>query len=146
MIHPHNTTLGRLKRRVLQHQVISVLFLSALLLSCSGSGNGSNAQLHVETTRPYLLFTGKRDLMVHDPISLLLNKKYTDTLIVPLNAAQDSIIKGETIPVKHGYCPYNGFVSIKRKRVVVKLATDNLSTRTRDSSSFNGTYNLTTSK
>ena len=104
----------------------SVLLVGLLTVtSCHSVGNDPTATLFRKPKAQYLLLTGRRTLMVHDPISALLGKTYQDSLLLQLPVSATGWIPGRTIPPKPGYYPYSGGIQLQleQKKVILNLST-----------------------
>jgi hypothetical protein len=111
------------------------------LLFTSPSTNYTTALIATEKDHFILTVKGKRCLMVHDPVSLLLQKTYEDSAnyIIP---RKQGIIKGEELPTEPGYYKSTGTIKIQDNQVEINLSTDNYDDKKLHPNSWNGKYEL----
>ena len=80
--------------------------------------------------------------MVHDPISIILNKTYEDSILIPIPTLADGTIEGKDIPVEKGYYNYQGEIIINKKQLKVNLLINNTDDKKIEPLDWNGEYNL----
>jgi hypothetical protein len=124
-------------------QYLSAALVAGLLLSaCSGgAANYPQAQLRVVDGKQFGLLKGRRALMAHDPVSALLRKTYEDSILLPLPAA-DGTLLGKDIPVEPGYYTYAGEIQRQGKGLTVNLYSNNTDDNVKDPVGWNGKYEL----
>ena len=112
-----------------------------VFLFTSPSTNYKTAFIATEKDHFILTVKGKRLLMVHDPVSLLLRKTYEDSTnyIIP---RKQGIIKGEELLTEEGYYKSNGTINIQANQVEINLSIDNYDDKKLDPDSWNGKYKL----
>ena len=103
--------------------------------------NYTDAYIIKKKDTTYLKLKGKRQLMVHDPISLILSKTYTDSTLIPLPYIKN-IIHGGDIPVEKGYYKYKGTITIDGNKVKVNLYYDDYDSKILESDDWDGSYQL----
>ncbi|WP_207435750.1 hypothetical protein [Sabulibacter ruber] len=113
-----------------------------ILSSCSGVKNYSNAYGVTIDQQSYIKVLGKRRYMAHDPISLIFNGTYKDSVLIPVPSFSDGTIKGESIPTKKGYYSYSGSLMIKGDYLKISLLVNNTDDNKQQDYSWNGEYKL----
>jgi len=119
-----------------------VYFLPLILCSCSGGENYEKAYGFEKDGKSFIKLKGKRQLAAHDPVSVVSNETYEDSLVIQVPSLQNGIISGKEIPPKTGHYKYLGNVTIQEDRVEVNLSYDNTDDKTIDPVSWNGKYTL----
>ena len=125
-------------RRILA--VIGGLLIISFYVFISPTNNNNTAIIQSDQNKYILTLTGRRLLMVHDPISALLRKTYVDTLKL-LIPRQSGVINGGEISTKEGY-KVNGTLNINENRLKVDLYYINDDEKTRDPLSWNDNYQV----
>jgi hypothetical protein len=131
-------------------KIFSIIFLLLIgliviaLVRCNSSGfkNYKNAEVEKDNGRLIVKLRGRRKLMVHDPVSLFLNKTYEDSFSFSISQLTDCTIEGKDIPVEEGYYRYKGQITIAKNRLHVDLLIDNTDEKFLDTNSWNGDYDL----
>ncbi len=90
----------------------------------------------------YLILTGKRVPLVHDPISILKNKLIDDTLFLQIPTLKNGIINGNEIPVEEYYNTYKGYILINNKKIIVALQIVDIDSKKIIVEPYNGAYDL----
>jgi hypothetical protein len=125
--------------------VICSLIIASITTYCllftSPATNYTTAYITTEKDHFILTVKGKRLLMVHDPVSLLLRRTYEDSTnyIIP---RKQGVIKGEELPTEPGYYKSIGTIKIQDNQVEINLLTDNYDDKKLDPNSWNGKYEL----
>jgi hypothetical protein len=122
------------------------LFVLIFLFSCSNAQNDRDAFVIKKDGHTYIMLSGKRKLMAHDPISALKGATYKDSILIEVPAVKDGIIEGKDIPVKKGYYHYLGSLTIKGTQLNVNLLIDDTDDKKHRPLSWNGEYNLKSSE
>ena len=88
-----------------------------------------------------LTVKGKRSLMAHDPVSLLLRKTYEDSAgyTIPRNLG---IVHGEEFSQSSDSPKLSGTINIQDHQVIINLASYNPDGQKLNSESWNGEYKL----
>ncbi|CAN5249676.1 hypothetical protein BH11BAC5_BH11BAC5_08560 [soil metagenome] len=128
-------------------RIILLLFIGLIvtvLFRCNSSGfkNYKNAEVEKDNGRLIVKLRGRRKLMVHDPVSLFLNKTYEDSFSFSISQLTDCTIEGKDIPVEEGYYRYKGQITITKNKLHVNLLIDNTDDKMLAPDSWNGDYNL----
>lgn len=134
-----------MKINILVACIVAVGLLIAVFLINSyinRTRNYENAYIITKGGTQFIKLKGRRRLMVHDPISMLLNKTYEDSTLLPVSAIKDSVINGADVPVEKGYYKFKGTVSIKGRSVIVNLFINDTDDKTLPDYDWNGDYNL----
>ena len=119
----------------------SIIFsLCLCLTSCSTSKNNKLAFGYEENGQAYLKLKDKLSYMVHDPISLLSNKKYWDSLILPIPSLNEKRIEGKSIPIQKGYYSFVGEITFANNIATVNLIIDDTDSKIQRPCSWNGIY------
>jgi hypothetical protein len=124
--------------------LLCIGLIAIVLFRCYSSGfkNYKNAEVRKDKGHLVVKLRGRRTPLVHDPVSLLLNKTYEDTFSFSISALADCVIEGKDIPVKDGYYKYKGQITIAKDRLHVNLLIDNTDDKMLVPDSWNGDYNL----
>jgi hypothetical protein len=85
--------------------------------------------------------TGWRFPLVHDPLSLLVERTYQDNLTLNLPRI-DGVIEGREIPVSADKLRYTGRVVIRKTQMSVDLYYDDSDQRSRRPLPWNDEYTL----
>ena len=118
------------------------LFLSILTFFISNAQNDKNAYIIEHGDHIYIKLTGKRNLMAHDPISLIKGGKYKDSILIEVPSVQDGTIQGTSIAVKKGYYQYLGNIIIRSNELNVSLLINNTDDKMQEPLRWNGKYRL----
>ena len=117
-------------------------FLLCFIISCSGPKNYKEASVFVRNNQTYIRLKGRRVGMVHDPISILKNKLYADSLLIPIPRLENGIIDGKNIPVEEGYYKYQGYISIVKPKLIVNLQIIDTDDNKIKPETYNGEYTI----
>jgi hypothetical protein len=117
------------------------IFVAAYYLFVSPATNNKTATIEKLENQYVVTMTGKRCLMVHDPISLLMQKTYIDSCKISLPKSE-GVILGLEIPTEKGHYKYLGSLTIKNDKMTVDLYYDNYDDKIKDPISWNGNYKL----
>jgi hypothetical protein len=130
-----------LKKIFLLCSLIIASITTYSLLFTSPSTNYTTAFIATEKDHFILTVKGKRFLMVHDPVSMLLRETYEDSTnyIIP---RKQGVIKGGELPTEPGYYKSIGTINIKDNQVEINLSIDNYDDKKLDPHSWNGKYEL----
>ncbi len=133
------------KRKLKKICLISSFFIAGIamyvFLFTSPSTNYKIAFIVTEKDHFILTVKGRRQLMVHDPVSLFLRKTYEDSInyIVP---RKQGVIKGEELPTVPGYYKSVGTITIQSNQVEIDLSKDNYDDKKLTPDNWNGKYKL----
>ena len=127
--------------------IISLLLIGLIVIAlvrCNSNGfkNSQHAEVEKDNGRLVVKLRGRRKLMVHDPVSLLLNKTYEDSFSFFIPQLTDCIIEGKDIPVEDGYYKYKGRITITKNKLHEDLLIDDTDEKVLRRDSWNGDYNL----
>ncbi|MBC7400286.1 MAG: hypothetical protein H7289_10095 [Mucilaginibacter sp.] len=129
---------------------IVVLGISLLIstYSCNGAKNNKEAYIVIKGNKSFIKLKGKRNYMVHDPISLVFNKTYEDSTLISLPRVQNGIIKGNEIITEKGYYKYteDSFISIDHQKLKIYLQYNDTDDKKVEQDGWNGEYNLVNHK
>jgi hypothetical protein len=123
--------------------IFRFLITSIVLLSLSACGSSYNYKEahYTKTQNSYLIeVKGKRRLMAHDPISLLMGKTYEAKQVFEVPRIE-GIVKGSEIPRLPGYYKYVGTIKFENQSMVIDLYADNYDEKKKNVS-WNGVYVL----
>jgi hypothetical protein len=125
---------------------IYYIFLLLIICSCNHAENYKDAYLVNHNGKTFIKFHGKRNLMVHDPISLFENNTYEDSDSIPISHFRKGLIKGSQLPFDdagHEFF-YNGYIIINNRYLKVNLyAIDTVNNERRiEYDAWNGEYVL----
>ncbi len=115
------------------------------LTGCDRSHNYKEAAYFEVDGRYTVTLSGKRMLMAHDPLSLILSKTYEEHLELDLPRLSGAI-RGDEIPVKSGYYEYTGTIEVSGTQMRVDLYYDNTDEKVSEPLSWNGQYVLVNDK
>ena len=107
----------------------------------SPASNNKNATIEKSDNQFIVTLTGKRTLMVHDPLSLLERGTYVDTFKITV-PRPEGIINGNEIPTKPGNYKMLGSLTIEDGKMRMDLYYDNYDDKIQDPLSWNGDYKL----
>jgi hypothetical protein len=116
------------------------LFIT-IYFSISPTGNNKTATIQKVGDQYLVTVTGKRLLMVHDPISLLKRETYLDTFKVTVPRIE-GVIDGQEIPTEKGYYKMLGTIVIDGEQMKIDLYYDNFGDKVKDPLSWNGEYKV----
>jgi len=116
------------------------LFIT-IYFSISPTGNNSTATIEKVEDQYLVTVTGKRLLMVHDPISLLKRETYLDTFKVTVPRIE-GVIDGREIPTKKGNYKMLGTILIDGEQMKIDLYYYNFDDSIKDPLSWNGEYKV----
>jgi|GEM_PF-3273708 hypothetical protein len=121
-----------------------IIFIT-LITSCNRATNYKNASINNVNGEYFIKLKGKRNLMVHDPISLILGKTYEDSILIPIPYLKDGAIKGKDIVFGEGEYKYSldGNVFIDHKQLKVQLHDYDSVKKVTEQFVWNGEYYLT---
>jgi hypothetical protein len=123
--------------------ILTIPLTLALAFYLFGSPVKNNESATIQKFENHYIVTatGKRLLMAHDLISLLMRRTYMDTIkfIIPRT---DGIINGQEIPTEVGYYKMLGTLTIQNEEMNVDLYYDNYDGKIQDPLSWNGVYKL----
>jgi hypothetical protein len=121
---------------------LSIIFSSRYLFS-NPAYNCKTAYIEKSTDEYIITLLGKRNIMVHDPISMLKKGTYIDSMKFKI-PRPEGIIGGSEIQNRPGsYKIINGkAITIKNKTMKVELFYDNYDNKKIDPSTWNGEYKL----
>ena len=102
--------------------------------------NDDTATIEKIESHYMVTLTGQRALMVHDPISALKRKTYSDTFKINIPRAE-GIINGHEIPRATGY-KMGGTLNIDKEKINIDLYYDNYDAKIKDPLGWNGEYKL----
>jgi Trk-type K+ transport system membrane component len=107
----------------------------------SPATNYKTAYIAKEKEHFVLTVKGRRLGMVHDPISLLLQNTYEDSVnyIIPRN---QGVIKGEELLTDSGYYKSIGTITIQNNQADIRLSIDNTDDKKLELDNWSGKYNL----
>ena len=132
-------------RKILKSSISAVL-LSALMISFllfyNPAKNFKTASIEKVKNSFKITVKGKRNLMVHDPISLLKGGTYIDssTLILP---RETGIIRGSELQEFTGYQVINNnAITIHKTELEINIITYNSDDHKKKPSLWNGKYKL----
>jgi hypothetical protein len=116
-------TNENLSLKILSHVSYLALFFVLTLGACNKARNYPDAYVVLKGNKHFIQLNGKRNLMVHDPISLIQNKTYEDSTLIPLPSLNDKKIPGREIVFDSGHYKYSyeGYVLIKGNNLSVNL-------------------------
>jgi len=119
------------------------VILSCYYIFSNPAHNFKTAYIEKSTDKYIITIMGKRNLMVHDPISLFKKGTYIDSTQFEIPRA-DGIIDGLEIPNRPGsYKILKGnAITITNRTMTVNLLYDNYDDKKTDPSTWNGTYEL----
>lgn len=121
---------------------ISKYLLLFLIISCSGPHNNTEATVLLRNNQTYIILKGKRHGMVHDPVAILKNKLYDDSLVIQIPQLKNGIVEGKDIPVEEGYYKYSGYISIEKPKLTVNLQIINTDDNKIQPETYNGEYTI----
>jgi len=136
LVKPHRSKIVR--------PTLSVLIglpLTYWYLFTSPASNNKKATIENVDNQYLITMTGKRSLMVHDPISALKPGTYLDTFRVIIPRAEGTV-NGEEIPTKPGEYKMLGSLTIDKEKMRLDLYYDNYDDKIKDPVSWNGEYKL----
>jgi Mg2+/Co2+ transporter CorB len=125
------------KTVVIVTSIVIALLPFFYLLFSTGAQNYTTAYIQPQAAGYKLTVKGKRMLMVHDPVSALLNHTYEDSasFIIP----RQGIIPHNEIQVLNKDYKFTGTIVIDEQKMKIQLFYDNLHKEPCD---WNGTYHL----
>lgn len=111
-------------------------------LFSSRSYNYKNAFIEKEKDGFVITVLGKRELMVHDPISFLKRSTYEDSIKFEVRNSQ-GVMKGTEVLARATYFKFTkGDISIDQKSMKIDLFFINAYDKTLDALQWNGEYEL----
>jgi hypothetical protein len=115
--------------------------MTYIFLSTSPTTNYKTAFIAAEKDHYVLTVKGERLYMVHDIVSMFLEKTYEDSAnyVIP---RRQGIIKGEELPTEPGYYKSVGTITIQNNQLEINLSAANYDDKKLDPDSWNGKYNL----
>jgi hypothetical protein len=119
-----------------------IIFYIFLLAQCNRATNDKEAFFSKSGDTCLVKLTGKRKYNVHDPGNIIKGETYRDSLVLEIPCTEESVIKGEDIPVPPGYYKYKGTLIIKNRQLNVSLFYDNYDDKKLEPLSWNGNYIL----
>ncbi|MDB5018424.1 MAG: hypothetical protein JWQ84_3256 [Mucilaginibacter sp.] len=133
----------RITTRVVCVTIIGLLITAFFVNSYVNSPcNYPDAYIVKNGNHEFIKLKGRRKLIVHDLFSLLINKTYEDSTLLPILVIEDGIIRGNVIPVEKGDYKFDGTILIKGKSLIVHLYLINTDDNTLPAYDWNGKYNL----
>ena len=117
------------------------LFISIFYLFYSPANNNETATIEQFKNQYIVTVTGKRILMVHDPISLLKQGTYIESFKISIPRAE-GIINGQEIPTESGYYKMLGTLTIDGEKININLFYNNYDDKIKEPLSWNGNYKL----
>ena len=131
----------RLKWTLLITSFAIIALTAYFFLFTSPATNYQTAYIEKEQQHYKLTVKGKRQYMVHDPVSLFLRKTHEDSAqyIIPRS---EGIVKGQELPTKEEYYKSVGEIIIQGGHLKINLFADNYDDKTLDPSTWNGDYKL----
>ena len=117
-----------------------LLILCFYLVNCSTNKNHKNAFGYEENGQTFIKLKDKLSYMAHDPISVFLNKKYWDSIIIAVPSLRDGKIDGADIPVPRGCYKYSGDITINGNELQVNLLINNTDDKKIAPFEWNGKY------
>jgi hypothetical protein len=117
-----------------------LLLLCFYFVSCSKTKNHKNAFGYEENGQTFIKLKDKLSYMAHDPISVFLNKKYWDSIIITIPSLRNGKIDGADIPAPKGYYKYSGDISINGDELHVNLLINNTDDKKIIPFEWNGKY------
>lgn len=119
-----------------------MLILGILLQSCSTKENYETAALERKGDRVFLKLRGRRPLMSHDPISLVIRKTYEDSISFDITSIERGFVDGASIPVPSGNYKMLGSITISKQKATIALKYANTDDSREDPLSWNGEYKI----
>jgi len=121
---------------------ISIIF-SCCYLFYNPAHNYKTAYIEKDADKYSITVFGKRNLMAHDPVSLLKKETYIDSVKFEIPRAE-GIIDGLEIPNVPGYYKIlkGNAIEINSTTIKISLFYDNYDNKKIDSSGWNGIYKL----
>lgn len=100
-----------------------LLFLTFTLDACNHAQNYRDAYIVSNNNKYFIKLRGKRNLMAHDPISLLKNSTYEDSVLIPVPYIKNKKISGHEMVFDDGYnkYTYDGYVLINGSSLKINL-------------------------
>lgn len=125
---------------------LTLFWLLIAFASCNRAKNYKDAYVVVKNNKPFIKLKGRRNLMVHDPISLLENKTYEDSVFVPLSNLKDGNNKTNVV-IDLGGVPilWKGVITINNKELKLYLFDIYLTSKNKvevEAFSWNGEYHI----
>ena len=117
-----------------------LLLLCFYFVSCSKTKNHKNAFGYEENGQTFIKLKDKLSYMAHDPISVFLNKKYWDSIILTIPSLRNGKIDGADIPAPKGYYKYSGDITINGDELHVNLLINNTDDKKIIPFEWNGKY------
>jgi len=121
--------------------IVIGLLVTAYYLFVPAATNDKTATIEKFDNQYVVTVSGKRSLMVHDPISLFERKTYLETYKIIVPRAK-GIVNGQEIPIKPGYYKLKGTMTFEKEHLIIDLWADNYDDKTKDPLSWNGNYKL----
>ena len=124
---------------------ILILILTVCIFSCDQSKNDKNAFVYNDGKKWIIKLIGKRVPLVHDIFSVFTEKRYKDSLLIPIpkyKTGVNCLINGSEIEVPEGYYKYQGFIILTGKILTVNLLINNTHDKTLVPEIWNGEYNV----
>jgi hypothetical protein len=129
------------KRVRLVLSIVIGLLVTVYYLFVPAATNNKTATIANFDNQYIVTVSGKRSLMVHDPISLFERKTYLETykIIVP---RAEGIVNGQEITTQPGYYKFKGTMTFEKEHLIIDLWADNYDNKTKDPLSWNGKYRV----
>ncbi len=131
------------KRVVLIFSTIIFIFFNFYLFPFNPAKNFKTAYIEKSENKYIITVKGKRNLMVHDPISILKKGTYIDSakFIIPRD---QGIIKGNELPQEKDSYQYlnNNAILINQNSLKINLFYYNYDDKENRAETWNGNYKL----
>jgi hypothetical protein len=133
----------RYRKIVIPCCFVAGIVLNILYLSINPAHNFKTAYIEKQSDGFVVTILGRRNLMVHDPVSLLMKGTYIDStkFVIPKS---EGVIDGLEIPNRQGFYKImkGKAISIANNKMEVSLFYDNYDDKKIDPSTWNGDYEL----
>lgn len=113
-----------------------------MILTRKGAKNYKDAVVETKNSQTFIILKGRRQPMVHDPISIFFSNTYEDSFLIPMRNLTAGVIEGKDIPVPPGYYKYQGNIVINKTKLNVNLLLENTDAGKLVPDLWNGEYNL----
>lgn len=99
-----------------------LLILIPTLTACDRARNYPDAYI-ISNNKHFIKLRGKRNLMVHDPISLFKGGTYEDSVLIPMPGIKNGKVSGREIVFDNGSYKdtYDGYILISGNKLKINL-------------------------
>jgi len=142
---------GKLKKNLVTQNLKKTSYIIGILITfltlyCflfkSYSYNEKKAYVEKQGAKTVITIFGRRELMVHDPISFFKNETYKDSIRLIVPQLEGTIKAGEVININPNFKYIKGAIIVNNNNLTINLFYISAYYKNVEASTWNGTYEI----